>query len=186
MAGTFAPGGGLSRTALRFADLVLVDASESLQSGASRPVARRNQQKSGDSEVNRLFRYLIGLIVLVAAGVGGFFVYAASVPAIDPIAPPDKASIAGDLVERGETLAALGDCPCHTREGGQEYAGGRALPTPSAPSIRPRRRPAWHRWSGALTRALRRGIARAAAIFIRLPTTISPRPRTPSARSTPI
>lgn len=35
------------------------------------------------------------------------------------------------LIERGEYLARAGDClSCHTREGGQPYAGGRPLPTP--------------------------------------------------------
>lgn len=34
-------------------------------------------------------------------------------------------------VERGRYLAAAGDCAaCHTAEGGQPYAGGRAVPTP--------------------------------------------------------
>lgn len=34
-------------------------------------------------------------------------------------------------VERGRYLAALGDCmPCHTRKGGQPFAGGRPLETP--------------------------------------------------------
>jgi mono/diheme cytochrome c family protein len=35
------------------------------------------------------------------------------------------------LVEKGRYLAAAGDCAaCHTREGGEEFAGGRALDTP--------------------------------------------------------
>ena len=34
-------------------------------------------------------------------------------------------------IERGRYLAAAGDCAaCHTAEGGQPYAGGRAIPTP--------------------------------------------------------
>src|SRR6185312_309773 len=34
-------------------------------------------------------------------------------------------------IERGRYLTALGDCiACHTRQGGQAFAGGRALQTP--------------------------------------------------------
>src|SRR5690606_18703470 len=46
------------------------------------------------------------------------------------------------LIERGEYLAAVGDCAaCHTVRGGQPYAGGRSLATPfgdvPAPNITP-------------------------------------------------
>jgi mono/diheme cytochrome c family protein len=132
-----------------------------------RPADRRKQQKSGTRKVKRLFRYLIGLIALITVAVGGFFAFAASVPAIDPIAPPDRASFPADLVETGETLAAIGDCTaCHTREsGGQEYAGGRALPTPFgtiySTNITPDPETGIGAWSeAAFMRALREGIAR--------------------------
>jgi mono/diheme cytochrome c family protein len=114
----------------------------------------------------RTVKFLVGLLVLVAVGIGGFFVYAASVPAIDPIAPPDKASFAADLVSTGETLAAIGDCAaCHTREGGKEFAGGLALPTPFgtiySTNITPDPETGIGNWSeAAFTRALRQGIAR--------------------------
>ena len=116
--------------------------------------------------MKRFFRYLVGLIVLIAVGAGGFFVYAASVPAIDPIAPPDKASFAADLVSTGETLAAIGDCTaCHTRKGGEEFAGGRALPTPFgtiySTNITPDPETGIGAWSeAAFMRALRQGLAR--------------------------
>ena len=116
--------------------------------------------------MKRLFRYLVGLIVLAAVGAGGFFVYAASVPAIDPIAPPDKASFGADLVSTGETLAAIGDCvACHTRQGGEEFAGGRALPTPFgtiySTNITPDPETGIGTWSEeAFVRALRQGVAR--------------------------
>ncbi len=45
-------------------------------------------------------------------------------------APANAASVAA-LVERGHYLVQAGDCEfCHTRAGGQPFAGGRAVPTP--------------------------------------------------------
>jgi mono/diheme cytochrome c family protein len=116
--------------------------------------------------VKRLFRYFLGLVALVVLAAAGFFAFAASVPAIDPIAPPDKASFAADLVSSGETLAAIGDCvACHTKEGGEAYAGGRALPTPFgtiySTNITPDPETGIGAWSEeAFMRALREGIAR--------------------------
>jgi mono/diheme cytochrome c family protein len=117
--------------------------------------------------VKRIFRYLIGLVVIVVLAAGGFFAWAASVPAIDPIAPPDKASFPSDLVAAGETLAAVGDCVvCHTREsGGEEFAGGLPLPTPFgtiySTNITPDPETGIGAWSEeAFARALREGVAR--------------------------
>lgn len=47
-----------------------------------------------------------------------------------------------DVIARGHYLAVAGDCmSCHTAQGGQAYAGGRALPTPfgniPAPNLTP-------------------------------------------------
>lgn len=39
-------------------------------------------------------------------------------PEIAPISPPDAAKFSGESINRGKTLAALGDCSaCHTRPG---------------------------------------------------------------------
>jgi mono/diheme cytochrome c family protein len=46
-------------------------------------------------------------------------------------APPPSTSLGATSVERGRALVTLGDCrPCHTAQGGEEFAGGRAIPTP--------------------------------------------------------
>ncbi|BCQ40849.1 hypothetical protein ERHA54_34520 [Erwinia rhapontici] len=39
-------------------------------------------------------------------------------PEIAPISPPDAAQFSAESINRGKTLAALGDCSaCHTRPG---------------------------------------------------------------------
>ena len=57
-----------------------------------------------------------------------------------------------DVVKRGEYLARAGDCfSCHTKEGGQTFAGGRMLPTPygslSTPNITPDKDTGIGKWS---------------------------------------
>ena len=67
--------------------------------------------------------------------------------------------------ERGRYVATAANCvSCHTREGGPEYAGGRALATPLgrifATNITPDRETGIGSWSGAdFRRALREGVA---------------------------
>jgi len=79
----------------------------------------------------RLLKYFLALVVLVLAGIGGFFGWAARVPEIAPIAAPEPSSFSDNVVQQGEMLATIGDCVvCHTKTGGQEFAGGLALPTP--------------------------------------------------------
>ena len=52
------------------------------------------------------------------------------VPQQPPQSQP-RAAADAQLVERGRYLAIIGDCmPCHTREGGERFAGGRPLKTP--------------------------------------------------------
>jgi mono/diheme cytochrome c family protein len=76
------------------------------------------------------------------------------------------ASAAGPAaIERGRYVAAAANCAaCHTREGGEAYAGGRALATPlgtiHSTNITPDRRTGIGTWSAAdLKRALREGVA---------------------------
>jgi mono/diheme cytochrome c family protein len=73
----------------------------------------------------------VGVVCLVLLLGIGAFLFAAQAPSIDPIVPAPANSFAPDLVRRGATLAAIGNCDvCHTAPGGREFAGGRAVPTP--------------------------------------------------------
>jgi len=52
-------------------------------------------------------------------------------PEIAPISPPDAAQFSAESINRGKTLAALGDCSaCHTRPGGVTNSGGLPMDTP--------------------------------------------------------
>ena len=114
----------------------------------------------------RFLRYIIGLVLIGIVAAGGFLAWAASVSEIKPIAQPERSSFPSDLVDAGQMLAAFGDCAvCHTTEGGRDYAGGRALPTPFgviySTNISPDPETGIGRWSeAAFTRALREGINR--------------------------
>ena len=114
----------------------------------------------------RLFRYFIGLLVIVVVAAGGFFLWSGSVSAIDPVAQPEPSSFSDEAVGSGETLAALGDCVvCHTTQGGPEFAGGLALPTPFgtiySTNITPDVETGIGGWSlEVFRRALREGVAR--------------------------
>jgi mono/diheme cytochrome c family protein len=115
----------------------------------------------------RILKYIAGLILVVAVAAAGVLAWAASWPAVAPIDPPERGSFDSALVDKGETLAALGDCVvCHTAEDGEPYAGGRPLPTPfgviHATNITPDPETGIGRWSEeAFRRALRRGVDRA-------------------------
>ncbi len=111
-------------------------------------------------------RFLLALVVIAIVGAGGFFLWAANVPAIDPVAVPEWTSLAADKIEAGGPLVAVGDCVvCHTAEGGQDFAGGRALPTPfgtiHSTNITPDAETGIGTWSEvAFRRAMREGIDR--------------------------
>ena len=67
-------------------------------------------------------------------------------------AEPPKSDAGGELVRRGQYLAAAGDCfACHTTRGGQGYAGGLEMPTPFGsiytPNITPDREHGIGTWS---------------------------------------
>lgn len=77
-----------------------------------------------------VFVAVSGAAVLVALGAAALYL-------LEPgMLPPDTdaattASPTTQLIRRGEYLARAGDCvACHTRAGGREFAGGRAMPTP--------------------------------------------------------
>jgi mono/diheme cytochrome c family protein len=87
-------------------------------------------------------------------------------PAIAPIDPPAKASFSAELIAKGEVLAGAGYCAvCHTRRGGQLFAGGYPMPTPFgtiySTNITPEPETGIGRWSlEAFTRAIHEGISR--------------------------
>jgi mono/diheme cytochrome c family protein len=87
-------------------------------------------------------------------------------PAIAPINPPAKSSFPDDLIAKGESLAGAGHCAvCHTRPGGQPFAGGLGLQTPFgiiySPNVTPDPDTGIGRWSlEAFTRAMHEGVSR--------------------------
>ncbi len=86
--------------------------------------------------------------------------------AIAPIARPDPSTYSTATIERGQQLAALGDCAvCHTVVNGGVNAGGRAIETPfgtiHATNITPDVETGIGAWSyPAFERAMREGIHR--------------------------
>lgn len=109
-----------------------------------------------------LYGVLIALVVIVAAAVA----YALSPTEIEAVARPDPGSFDRELVARGEHLALIGNCmDCHTTEGGEPYAGGRAIPTPLGTifgtNITPDEETGIGNWSPeAFRRAMYRGLDR--------------------------
>jgi len=109
-------------------------------------------------------RPLIVVCLLVAAAVGGAWAYAARYPALPPVSTPPAASFPRDRVETGAALANLGACEnCHTRTGGQPFAGGRPFDTPfgtvHATNITPDGDTGIGSWSqAAFVRAMREGV----------------------------
>ena len=110
-------------------------------------------------------RIVLGLGLLVAAGVAGFVALAWQ-PAIPAIEPPAAASFDPALIRKGADLAALGDCDtCHTAPDGKPFAGGLPLPTPFGTiyttNITPEPKTGIGQWSEvAFRRAMRQGVDR--------------------------
>jgi mono/diheme cytochrome c family protein len=113
----------------------------------------------------RAVRSIVVLCLLLALA-AGIYVFVAWRPAIASIAPPSAGSFDAALVQRGATLAAIGDCAvCHTAPGGRVLAGGLALPTPFgtvfSTNITPDAETGIGGWSeAAFQRAMRQGIRR--------------------------
>jgi mono/diheme cytochrome c family protein len=112
-------------------------------------------------------RALLVIAALLIATAGGVYAWATRHPVIEALAaPPDPRRFDAALVERGETLTALGYCEvCHTRPGGQPFAGGLPLPTPFgtiySTNITPDPETGIGRWSEeAFRRAMHEGIDR--------------------------
>jgi mono/diheme cytochrome c family protein len=118
--------------------------------------------KSGDAMIRR-----IGVAIFVMAFVGTVGVLLLSRRrAIAPIAPPARESFSAESVARGEALAATGHCAsCHTRAGGQPFAGGYGVNTPFGivfgTNITPDLNTGIGTWPlEAFLRAMREGVAR--------------------------
>src|SRR5262245_43579377 len=106
----------------------------------------------------------LGAVVLALVAAYG---WASRHEALAPVARPAAASFDRQLVARGKSLAGFGNCAvCHTRESGEPFAGGRALPTPfgtiHATNITPDAATGIGAWSeAAFVRAMREGVDRA-------------------------
>jgi mono/diheme cytochrome c family protein len=87
-------------------------------------------------------------------------------PGIDASSPPAPSELDPDLVAKGEVLAGVGACDvCHTAEGGEPFAGGRALETPfgtlHSTNITPEEDTGIGSWSlAAFERSMREGVDR--------------------------
>src|SRR5216683_1226257 len=110
-------------------------------------------------------RIALAMIALAVFGLLGFSLLAWR-PAITPIELPSRASFPAESIAKGETLAAAGHCgACHTRRGGQPFAGGYALNTQFgtiySTNITPDPTTGIGRWSlEAFARAMHEGVSR--------------------------
>ena len=75
-------------------------------------------------------RIAIAILAVVFLGLAGFLLLSWR-RAIPPIERPAPESFSAGSIARGEALAAAGHCAsCHTRPGGQSFAGGYGVNTP--------------------------------------------------------
>ncbi|MCA1451640.1 cytochrome c [Bradyrhizobium sp. BRP22] len=109
---------------------------------------------------------IIASIVAVALIVGAAAFAVVWRPAIAAIERPSPASFDPAVIKRGRELAALGNCnSCHTRQGGQDFAGGLPVPTPFgviySSNITPDPETGIGQWSeAAFARAMMTGVDR--------------------------
>lgn len=108
--------------------------------------------------------FVVLAVLLVLAAIAFFIIWRPEIAAIEQADVPTSSNSAE--VARGYTLAQLGNCQsCHTTEGGEPYAGGRAMDTPFGTiysvNITPDRETGIGTWSrDAFTRAMRTGVDR--------------------------
>lgn len=115
----------------------------------------------------RTLKRLVFTVVILGLIVGaGALYWATSTPEIPAMTAGDLPEFSDDDIERGELLAKVGDCSaCHTAKGGEDYAGGLALPTPFgtiySTNITPDEETGIGTWSfDAFARAMREGVDR--------------------------
>jgi mono/diheme cytochrome c family protein len=105
---------------------------------------------------------LVAALVALGAVAGAFVL----TPEIAPIDPNRQARLDPELVQKGASLAAFGDCnTCHTAPDGQAFAGGLPMPTPFgtiySTNLTPDPETGIGRWSKeAFRRAMREGVDR--------------------------
>ena len=110
-------------------------------------------------------RIAIAILAVVFLGLAGFLLLSWR-RAIPPIERPAPESFSAGSIARGEALAAAGHCAsCHTRPGGQSFAGGYGVNTPFGiiygTNITPDPKTGIGTWPlEAFLRAMREGVAR--------------------------
>ena len=110
-------------------------------------------------------RIVIAILVVAFLGFAGFLMLSRR-PAIALVERPNPQRFSAESIAQGEALAAAGHCAsCHTRPGGQPYAGGYGVNTPFGivygTNITPDPKTGIGAWSlEAFDRALREGVAR--------------------------
>src|ERR1700677_3419085 len=110
-------------------------------------------------------RIVIAILAVAFLGLAGFLLLSWR-RAIAPIERPSPESFSAESVAHGEALAAAGHCAsCHTRPGGQLFAGGDGVNTPFGiiygTNITPDPKTGIGTWSiEAFVRAMREGVAR--------------------------
>ena len=110
-------------------------------------------------------RIAVAILAVGLLGLAGFLLLSWR-PAIAPIERPAPESFSAGSVAHGEALSAAGHCAsCHTRPGGQSFAGGYRVNTPFGiiygTNITPDPKTGIGTWSiEAFGRAMREGVAR--------------------------
>ena len=110
-------------------------------------------------------RFAIAIPVVAVLAIAGLLLLARR-PMIAPIERPITQRFSAESVAKGEALAAAGHCAtCHTRPGGQRFAGGYGVNTPFGiiygTNITPDANSGIGTWSiEAFIRAMREGVAR--------------------------
>src|SRR5271155_5737092 len=110
-------------------------------------------------------RIAIAILAVALLGLAGFLLLSWR-RVIPPIERPAPESFSAESVAHGEALAAAGHCAsCHTRPGGQPFAGGYGVNTPFGiiygTNITPDPKTGIGTWPlEAFLRAMREGVAR--------------------------
>lgn len=110
-------------------------------------------------------RVFLSLLILAVVGFGSFYAWAWH-SEIAPVRAADSTTYDPAVVAKGAVLASVGDCvTCHTRPGGQSFAGGYPVETPFGTiygsNITPDQETGIGNWSqAAFRRAMRQGVTR--------------------------
>jgi mono/diheme cytochrome c family protein len=118
-------------------------------------------KRSGPMTTGRLAGGLFAALVIAGAAMA-----VAWRPRIAEVDPPSPETFDQALVKHGRDLVAIGNCStCHTRRGGQDFAGDLPVPTPFgtiySSNITPDAETGIGRWSEvAFRRAMRSGVDR--------------------------